>query len=131
NSAIQELIPPRFRGRTDLTVNGSYWMGAAVGGAVSLVVLDPRVINPEYGWRLAYFMGAAIGVPILLLPVRSGESALADAAWPRRPRRRRGTRDRGRLYRVRSHPALRQHTGQAARPGVHAVRRRVCYAGAA
>lgn len=67
NSAIQELVPPRFRGRTDLTVNGSYWLGAAVGGAASLVVLDPHVINPEIGWRMAYFLGAAIGVPILLL----------------------------------------------------------------
>jgi MFS family permease len=67
NSAIQELIPPRFRGRTDLGVNGSYWMGAAVGGAASLGLLDPHLINPEYGWRLAYFIGAVIGVPILLL----------------------------------------------------------------
>ncbi len=67
NSAIQELIPPRFRGRTDLAVNGSYWMGAAVAGAASLVVLNPAIINPEYGWRLAYFIGAAIGVPILFL----------------------------------------------------------------
>jgi MFS family permease len=67
NSAIQELIPPRFRGRTDLTVNGSYWFGAAFGGAGSLVLLDPNVISPEYGWRLAYFSGAVIGVPILLL----------------------------------------------------------------
>jgi MFS family permease len=67
NSAIQELIPPRFRGRTDLTVNGSYWVGAAFGGAASIVLLDPHVINPEYGWRLAYFMGAVIGVPILFL----------------------------------------------------------------
>jgi MFS family permease len=67
NSAIQELIPPRFRGRTDLAVNGSYWIGAAAGGAASLALLDPHLINPEYGWRLAYFIGAAIGVPILLL----------------------------------------------------------------
>jgi MFS family permease len=67
NSAIQELIPPRFRGRTDLTVNGSYWIGAALGGAASLVLLDPNFINPDYGWRLAFFIGAVIGVPILLL----------------------------------------------------------------
>ncbi len=67
NSAIQELIPPRFRGRTDITVNGSYWMGAALGGAASLVLLDPRLFSPDHGWRLAYFIGAAIGVPILLL----------------------------------------------------------------
>jgi MFS family permease len=49
NSAIQELIPARFRGRTDLAVNGSYWFGAAVGGAASLVLLDPHMIAPEYG----------------------------------------------------------------------------------
>jgi MFS family permease len=67
NSAIQELIPPRFRGRTDLAVNGSFWVGAAIGGAGSIVLLDPNLINPEYGWRLAYFIGAAIGVPILAL----------------------------------------------------------------
>src|SRR6202035_4568977 len=67
NSAIQELIPARFRGRTDLAVNGSYWFGAAFGGAGSLVLLDPHIINPEFGWRLAYFSGAVIGVPILLL----------------------------------------------------------------
>ena len=67
NSAIQELLPPRFRGRVDLAINGSYWLGAAVGGISSLVLLDPHVIAPEYGWRLAYFSGAAIGIPILLL----------------------------------------------------------------
>jgi MFS family permease len=67
NSAIQELIPPRFRGRTDLTINGGFWLGAAAGGLGSLVVLDPNWFSPEIGWRLAYFIGAAIGVPILLL----------------------------------------------------------------
>ncbi len=67
NSAIQELIPARFRGRTDLAINGSYWIGAAIGGGASLILLDPNVIAPEYGWRLAYFLGAAIGVPILVL----------------------------------------------------------------
>jgi MFS family permease len=67
NSAIQELIPPRFRGRTDLAINGGFWWGAAVGGAASLVFLDPNLVAPEYGWRMAYFIGAAIGVPILLL----------------------------------------------------------------
>src|SRR5262249_10997659 len=67
NSAIQELIPPRFRGRTDLTINGSFWMGAAAGGVGSIVLVDPAVIDPEFGWRLAYFIGAAIGVPILFL----------------------------------------------------------------
>ena len=67
NSAIQELIPPRFRGRTDLTINGGFWVGAAVGGAASLVLLDPHWFSLDVGWRLAYFIGAAIGIPILLL----------------------------------------------------------------
>jgi MFS family permease len=67
NSAIQELIPPRFRGRIDLTINGSFWVGAAVAGAGTLVLLDPRWIDPDLGWRLAYFIGAAIGIPILFL----------------------------------------------------------------
>lgn len=67
NSAIQELIPPRFRGRTDMTVNGSFWVGAAIAGGGSLLLLDPRLIDAELGWRLAFFTGAAIGVPILLL----------------------------------------------------------------
>ncbi|MCW3476338.1 MFS transporter [Limobrevibacterium gyesilva] len=67
NSAIQELIPPRFRGRTDISINGSFWVGAAIAGAGSLVLLDPHRIDPELGWRLAFFIGAAIGVPILPL----------------------------------------------------------------
>ena len=67
NSAIQELIPARRRGQVDLTVNGSFWVGAAIAGAGSLVLLDPRWIDAELGWRLAFFIGAAIGVPILLL----------------------------------------------------------------
>jgi MFS family permease len=67
NSAIQELIPPRYRGRTDLTINGSFWIGAAVAATATLVLLDPRVIQPEIGWRVAYVTGAIIGIPILLL----------------------------------------------------------------
>ena len=59
NSAIQQLIPPRFRGRTDLAMNGSFW----IGGAGSIVLLNPRLIDPDLGWRLAYFIGA----PILFL----------------------------------------------------------------
>src|SRR5437667_12470831 len=53
NSAIQELIPARFRGRTDLAINGSFWIGAAIGAAGSLVLLDPSVFDPEIGWRAA------------------------------------------------------------------------------
>lgn len=67
NSAIQELIPARYRGRTDIAINGSFWIGAAFGGAGSLVVLDPTIIDTELGWRAAFFFGAALGLPILVL----------------------------------------------------------------
>src|SRR5829696_2508192 len=47
NSTIQELVPARYRGWTDLVINGSFWIGAAMGAAGSIVLLDPTVINPE------------------------------------------------------------------------------------
>jgi len=67
NSAIQELIPARRRGWTDLVINGSFWVGAALASGASILLLDPRIIDPELGWRLAFFGGAAIGLAILLL----------------------------------------------------------------
>lgn len=67
NSAIQELIPARRRGWTDLVINGSFWIGAAMASGASVVLLDPRIINPEYGWRIAFFSGAIIGCFILWL----------------------------------------------------------------
>lgn len=67
NSTIQELIPARVRGWTDLVINGSFWVGAAMGGIGAIVLLDPRVIDPEIGWRLAFFIGAALGLIILFL----------------------------------------------------------------
>src|SRR5690606_19896830 len=67
NSAIQELIPARYRGRTDLIINGSFWLGAAMGAGGAIVLLDPTVIDPELGWRLAFGIGAALGVGILFL----------------------------------------------------------------
>jgi len=67
NSAIQELIPARRRGWTDLVINGSFWVGAALASGASILLLDPRIIDPEYGWRLAFFGGAAIGLVILYL----------------------------------------------------------------
>src|SRR5436190_4651573 len=51
NSTIQELIPARVRGRTDLVINGSFWVGAAIGAIGAIVLLDPAVIDPEHGWR--------------------------------------------------------------------------------
>ena len=66
NSAIQELIPARFRGWTDLVVNGSFWLGAAMGAAGSIVLLNPAVIDPELGWRAAFLIGAALALTVFL-----------------------------------------------------------------
>src|SRR5690606_12148135 len=67
NSAIQELIPARRRGWTDLVINGSFWVGAAMASGASIILLDPRIVDPEIGWRVAFFGGAAIGLVILWL----------------------------------------------------------------
>ena len=67
NSAIQEMIPARRRGWTDLAINGSFWMGAALGAAGSVVLLDPAVFGAEVGWRLAFGIGAFLGLGILFL----------------------------------------------------------------
>ena len=67
NSAIQELIPARVRGWTDLVINGSFWLGAALGAGASIVLLDPAVIEPWLGWRLAFLIGATLGLLILLI----------------------------------------------------------------
>jgi MFS family permease len=67
NSTIQELVPARFRGWTDLLINGSFWIGAAMGAGGSIVLLNPRLIDPALGWRLAFLIGAAIGLVILVM----------------------------------------------------------------
>jgi MFS family permease len=74
NSTIQELIPARFRGWTDLLINGSFWIGAAVGAGGSLILLDPAIVNPAIGWRLAFLIGAIIGLVILLMRIWIPES---------------------------------------------------------
>ena len=66
-SAIDELIPAEFRGRIDLIVNGSYWIGAAAGAASTLIILDPRIVAPQLGWRFGFGVGALLGLFILLL----------------------------------------------------------------
>jgi MFS family permease len=67
NATIQELIPARRRGFTDLVVNGSFWVGAALGAVGALVVLNPAVMPAEYGWRFAFILGGALGFVVLLL----------------------------------------------------------------
>jgi MFS family permease len=67
NSAIDELIPARVRGRTDLIINGSYWVGAAAGAAVSILLLDKTLLSASVGWRLAFLLGAMIGLGVLFV----------------------------------------------------------------
>src|SRR3984885_13615969 len=67
NSTIQELIPARFRGWTDLLINGSFWIGAAMAAGGSTVLLDRHVVDPAFGWRLAFLIGTAIGLVILVM----------------------------------------------------------------
>ena len=67
NSAIDELIPARVRGRVDLIINGSYWLGAAAGALGSLILLDTSIFAPDVGWRLAFLIGAVLGVGILVV----------------------------------------------------------------
>ncbi len=67
NSAIDELIPARVRGRVNLAINGSFWVGAALGAGLSLWLLDPRVLGPVWGWRAGFGLGAVLAVAILLV----------------------------------------------------------------
>jgi MFS family permease len=74
NSTIQELVPARYRGWTDLVINGSFWIGAALGAACAIVLLDPAVTGPDLGWRLAYFTGAVLGLIVLFMRMWIPES---------------------------------------------------------
>ncbi len=67
NSAIDELIPARYRGRVDVAINGSFWVGAAGGALLTIPLLDPTVIDQAWGWRLAFGLGAILAVGILLV----------------------------------------------------------------
>ena len=67
NSAIDELIPARVRGRVDLIINGSYWLGAAGGALLAVPLLDTALFAADFGWRLAFGIGAALGIGILLV----------------------------------------------------------------
>lgn len=67
SSAIDELIPALYRGRVNLIVNGSYWLGAGLGSLSTLLILDPHFFPPKIGWRVGFATGAILGLFILLL----------------------------------------------------------------
>lgn len=67
NSAIDELIPSRQRGRVDLGINATWWLGTIFGASATFVLLDPRLIDPRIGWRLAFALGAIIAIGILFV----------------------------------------------------------------
>jgi MFS family permease len=67
NSAIDELIPARVRGRVDLIINGSYWVGAAAGSAVAILLLDKSLLSASVGWRISFLLGAILGLGVLIV----------------------------------------------------------------
>ncbi len=67
NSAIDELIPARNRGHTDLAINGTWWLGSAAGGLLTLLLLNPAIFSESIGWRLCFIFGAVLGIAIILV----------------------------------------------------------------
>jgi len=74
NSTIQELVPARYRGWTDLVINGSFWVGAALGSISAIILLDPKWFDVDLGWRLAYFTGAGLGLVVFVMRIWIPES---------------------------------------------------------
>jgi MFS family permease len=74
NSTIQELVPARVRGWTDLVINGTFWIGAALGALGSLVLLDAQLFDPDFGWRLGFLIGAGLACFIFLMRLWIPES---------------------------------------------------------
>ncbi len=67
NSAIDELIPKKYRGRVDVAINGSFWVGAALGSLLTIPLLDPQLLDPGLGWRLAFGLGGILAIGILVV----------------------------------------------------------------
>ncbi len=74
NSTIQELVPARVRGWTDLVINGSFWIGAAGAAVAAIFLLDPAVLAPDHGWRAAFLIGAALALVIFFMRMWLPES---------------------------------------------------------
>ncbi|MFQ6395880.1 MFS transporter [Nocardia sp. KC 131] len=74
NSAIDEIIPSKYRGRVDIAVNGTYWGGAALGAAASLVLFNENYVPIHWGWRIGFFIGPVLGLIIIFLRKQIPES---------------------------------------------------------
>jgi len=74
NSTIQELVPARVRGWTDLVINGSFWVGAAIAAGASIILLDPALLPPDVGWRAAFGIGASLSLVIFFMRLWIPES---------------------------------------------------------
>ncbi len=67
NSAIDEFMPAKYRGRVDIAINGTYWGGAAIGAMASLFLFNEQLVPNEWGWRLGFFIGPMLGCVIIFL----------------------------------------------------------------
>ncbi|MBO0776276.1 MAG: MFS transporter, partial [Actinobacteria bacterium] len=67
NSAIDELIPARARGRVDLIINGSFWVGAMAGSAASIALLNTAWLPADIGWRLGFVIGVILAIAVMLV----------------------------------------------------------------
>ncbi|WP_338032828.1 MFS transporter [Curtobacterium oceanosedimentum] len=67
NSAIDELIPSKYRGHVDIAINGTYWGGAALGAFANIYLLDPSIFAEDIGWRIGFFLGPVLGIAIIFL----------------------------------------------------------------
>lgn len=67
NSAIDELIPARSRGHTDVAINGTWWLGSAAGALMTLLLLNPAIFPESIGWRVCFVLGAVLGVAIIIV----------------------------------------------------------------
>ena len=74
NSAIDELIPAQYRGRVDLSVNGTYWAGVMLGSVATIYLLDPTKVAEFWGWRIGFFIGPVLGIVVILIRKHIPES---------------------------------------------------------